>query len=175
MMSLATPISLLPSPGKHQQGGRYPGVLRPPTVRLCWGFPHHPPPCRDSLYFCPQLLSPPETSRDPRVPPAPFPQVSNWERWGWGCSRDTGLQSPGPVSSFQDPHLQTAPPPAQLCLENPPDDVRLQKPHAGPSGPGSPELYPKALPVHCRHPFQLWGAPHRSCHPDISRTLDASG
>lgn len=41
----------------------------------------------------PGLLSPPETSRDPRSPPVPSPQVSNWEWLGGGVPKTPGFKS----------------------------------------------------------------------------------
>nr|XP_012609588.1 LOW QUALITY PROTEIN: extensin-like [Microcebus murinus] len=70
----AAPISLLPFPRKTPERRKRSGRFSvPPTVRLCWGVPRSSSPHAVTLvYFCPQLLSPPETSRDPRSPP-PLP------------------------------------------------------------------------------------------------------
>ncbi|XP_058291017.1 uncharacterized protein LOC131382644 [Hylobates moloch] len=57
-----------------------------------------------------QLLSPPETSRDSRSPPAPSPQVSNWEWLGGGVPKTLGFNSPPkPSPTIKTPFVQTAP------------------------------------------------------------------
>lgn len=104
------------TPGKHQRGGRRPGVSPSPQQRACVGEPPIclPFPFLDSLYFCPQLLSPPETSRDPRVSPVPFPQVSIGNGGRGVPSRRASVPHPRPLPAVR------ASPPSLGCLEKPP-------------------------------------------------------
>ncbi|XP_062032513.1 potassium voltage-gated channel subfamily C member 3 isoform X2 [Lepus europaeus] len=62
------------------------------------------------------LLSPPEISRDPRSPPAPSPQVSNWEWLGGGLSKILGFKLPPSPGSGPLPPWRSVLPPAQAEL-----------------------------------------------------------